>query len=147
MVSKSSKKSLNKINQVCSLKTILIVVCTLVLIGILSKLIKSQTFCNKTSNNNEKIKFYYSKTCGFSHKQIELINDLNLTDHFNWVDCQEYPEKCKKIDAVPQFLTPSGKVIKGVQSGNQLINMINNNHNGDNLTNTKSKSKSNCMGH
>ena len=110
--------------QICSLKTIFIIVCSMVLIGILSKLIKTQISFKRSPKDN-KIVLYYTKKCGFSQQQLKLISNSNLTDHFNLVDCEEFSNKCENVNSVPQFLTPSGKIIVGLQSVNKLQNMVN----------------------
>lgn len=121
--SKSTNKKIGKLLDFCSLKTMLITICSLVLIGILSKIMKSIFVCS-TNHKKHKPFFYYTDSCDFSKQQKYIIRDAELSKSFHWINCSEYPNECNHISSVPQFIKKNGETLKGVQSGNQLFKFL-----------------------
>lgn len=72
------------------------------------------------SSNSGKPKIMYSKTCGYSRKQLQILKDNNMTDKFELIDCAQEPERCKGLSGVPTLELKNGKRISGLQSLDKL---------------------------
>ena len=70
-----------------------------------------------------KPKLMYTPSCGYSRKQLEILDNNNMKDKFNIINCQDNPEQCKGIRGVPAF-DFNGKKISGTQSAEKLNELL-----------------------
>tara|TARA_A100001015_G_scaffold316837_1_gene432159 strand:- start:1715 stop:2176 length:462 start_codon:yes stop_codon:yes gene_type:complete len=59
---------------------------------------------------------YYTPSCGFSKKQLASLEEANMIDKFELVNCHESPEKCKGVQGVPAFKFSDGTRASGLHS-------------------------------
>ena len=73
----------------------------------------------------DKPKLFYTPTCGFSKKQLKVLDDNNMKDQFEIINCHENKEACKGIRGVPAF-DFDGKKVSGLQSAEKLKDYLKN---------------------
>lgn len=77
-------------------------------------------------SSGERLKMFYSPSCGFCQKQKKVLEENNLMSQIEMINCAEQDSVCnaEKITGVPAFKTPSGKKASGLQSAEQIKKLM-----------------------
>ena len=92
-----------------------------------SKNTKPQPHIHHTHDNEitpSKPMFYFSPSCPHCVKQKSIIDDARMGSKFEYINCQETPEKCKGVSGVPMFSKSDEKLV-GLQTAEKLQSFIN----------------------
>jgi len=124
-IEKETKKTKN--NMVSIVVIILLVLATIVIIVQISKSSSDSTGCSNDvlcCIGNRSILFA-SQTCGYCHRQKEVIREENL-DKFTIIYCNEEPELCAEyeISVVPTWVI-NGEKVEGFHEMDELKELTN----------------------
>ena len=79
---------------------------------------------DREMKSKKDVQFYFSPSCPHCKTQKNIIEqDSSLKESLEFINCQEYPDKCKGVSGVPMFEKGDKKLV-GVQKADALQQLI-----------------------